>query len=57
MRLNGIVQLLLADGSLLGERGIALHILLGFQERRFGLRQLSLSLIQCRPEFAGIQLE
>ena len=57
IRLDGIVQFLPADGSLLGQRGITLHIQLRFQELGLRFRQISLSLIQCRLELAGIQFE
>ena len=55
--LQGVVELLLADRALLGERRVARHVELGLDEHRLRLRQVAHRLVERRLELARVDLE
>jgi len=57
IRLNGIIELLLADHLLFRQRCQAPDIDLGFAERRFGLAELPLRLVERRLVGSRVDLE
>ena len=56
-RLDRVVELLLADGALGGERRVALDVQLALAERRLRALELALRLIERRLELARVDLE
>ncbi len=57
IRLQGVVQFLLADGLFLRERRVALHVQFRLSQLRLVLRQLGLRLVQGGLEGARVNLE
>ncbi len=55
--LNGVVELLLADRALSGQRRVACNVLCGLGESRFGARQLPAGFVQRRFVLARIDRE
>ena len=46
VRLHGVVELLLADGAVLGQRRVPIHVLLGLRERGRRPAELALGLVE-----------
>jgi hypothetical protein len=57
VRLHRVVELLLADRALRGERRVARDVELGLDQRRLRLRQVAALLVQLRLELARVDLE
>ena len=57
MRLNGIIEFFLADGAFLGERRVAVDVLLRFYELGLRLRQLAQCLVQGCLKLARVKFE